>query len=229
MISSINGLEYNSSRENLTISEYGRHIQKLIGKAKSIEDKEQRQHFVEAIIDLMHQMKPQHKNVEEYKLKLWRHLFRIADYQLDVTPPEGVTTDEPVNVNKKVKIDYPQSEFRFRHYGNTIQLMVAKAIATEDKEKKENFTKVIAAYMKLAYKTWNKKHYVNDQVIKNDLVKLSKGELSLDEDTLIYNLVSSAPAKTNHKNNKPNKGKRSNPRHSNNNNRDHNNKHRRRK
>ena len=42
MVSTANGLEYNSSRENLVISEYGRHVQKLIKHAKTIEDKEER-------------------------------------------------------------------------------------------------------------------------------------------------------------------------------------------
>jgi len=188
MISTINGLEYNSSRENLTISEYGRHVQKLIKHAKTIEDKELRQAFVESIIDLMHQMNPQNKNVQEYRLRLWRHLFRIADYDIDVVAPEGVSPSKPDDNRKEVKLEYPQSEFRFRHYGNTIQLMIRKAVAMEDEEQKQEFSEVIAAYMKLAYRTWNREHYVNDEIIKNDLVKLSKGKLKLDEDFMIGNI-----------------------------------------
>ena len=52
-------LEYNTKRDNLTISEHGRHIQKLIAYAKNIQDDEYRQSFAEAIIDLMEQMSPQ--------------------------------------------------------------------------------------------------------------------------------------------------------------------------
>lgn len=182
MVSELNGLEYNSSREELIISEHGRHVQKLIKHAKSIEDPDMRQAYIESVIDLMHQMNPQNKNVQEYRLRLWRHMFRIADYDLEVTPPEGVSSvaQEPKE-KRVVDLPYPQKEFRFRHYGNTIQLMVAKAIAMEDEELRQEFSEVIAAYMKLAYRTWNREHYVNDEIIKNDLQKLSKGKLQLDD------------------------------------------------
>lgn len=188
MVSTANGLEYNSSRENLTISEHGRHVQKLIKHARTIEDKEERQAFIEEVIDLMHQMNPQNKNVQEYRLRLWRHMFRIAEYDIDVDAPEGVSASEGESGLEKVDLPYPQKEFRFRHYGNTIQLMVAKAIAMEDEQMKQEFSEVIAAYMKLAYRTWNREHYVNDEIIKNDLVKISKGKLSLSEDFKIGNI-----------------------------------------
>ena len=47
--------------------------------------------------------------------------------------------------------------------------------------KKEGFVEVIASYMKLAYKTWNKEHYVSDDIVKEDLESLSDGQLALHE------------------------------------------------
>jgi len=205
MVSTANGLEYNSSRDELIISEHGRHVQKLIKHAKTIADKEKRQAFIEEVIDLMHQMNPQNKNVQEYRLRLWRHMYRIADYDIDVTAPEGVSSTKQGVEEQKVDLPYPQKEFRFRHYGNTIQLMVAKAIAMEDEEKKQGFAEVIAAYMKLAYRTWNREHYVNDEIIKNDLVKLSKGNLKLSDDFKIGNIGGSLSKASN--NSKAGKGR----------------------
>jgi hypothetical protein len=49
----------------------------------------------------------------------------------------------------------------------------------------------IGSYMKLAYKTWNREHYVSDEVIKNDLDILSNGRLSLDENSRIDGLANS--------------------------------------
>ena len=46
----INSIEYNSQKEHLTISEYGRKVQNLVKYAKTIENDEERQHFAEAII-----------------------------------------------------------------------------------------------------------------------------------------------------------------------------------
>ena len=64
------GMDYNSNREFLTIPEYGRNVQKLIKHAKTIEDKEFRQAFIERIVSLMQQMHPQNGNLEDYLLKL---------------------------------------------------------------------------------------------------------------------------------------------------------------
>ena len=47
--------------------------------------------------------------------------------------------------------------------------------------KREGFVEVIASYMKLAYKTWNKEHYVSDDIVKEDLEILSNGQLILHE------------------------------------------------
>ena len=50
-----------------------------------------------------------------------------------------------------------------------------------DGPKKEGFVEVIGAYMKLAYKTWNREHYVSDDIVKEDLEILSDGKLALHE------------------------------------------------
>lgn len=178
-------LEYNTGRDDLTISEHGRHVQKLIAYAKNIQKDDYRQAFVESIIDLMEQMNPQNKNVKEYRERLWKHLFRIANYDIKVTPPEGLAVGRDEKLVKKEKLEYPQTEFRFRHYGHYIQNLIKKAIKMEDQEKKTEFVKVIAFYMKLAYRTWNHDDYVNDVTIKSDLKMMSKGLLTLDEDHVI--------------------------------------------
>jgi hypothetical protein len=174
-------IEYNSSRENLIISEYGRHVQKLIQHAKTIEDRDTRQRFVEGVIDLMYQMNPKHKNVGEVQEKLWKHAFRISGYDLDVTPPEGIELTEATNGLKPEKIPYPHQVLRYRHYGTYIQEMLSKALAIEDEEKRMEFLNLIGSYLKMAYKTWNKKHYANDEMIRADLVKMAKGQISNPE------------------------------------------------
>jgi uncharacterized membrane protein YgcG len=56
--------------------------------------------------------------------------------------------------------------------------------------------------MKLAYRTWNKEHYVSDEVIKSDLKGLSKGELTMDEDENIENLAKGSSNNNNNNNNR---------------------------
>ena len=50
--------------------------------------------------------------------------------------------------------------------------------------------------MKLAYKTWNKEHYVSDDIIIRDLEVFSGGELSVADETFIGQPHSSSSKKT---------------------------------
>ena len=178
-------ITYNTQMDNLIIPEYGRNIQNMIAFVKEIDDDKKRQEYAEAIVDLMHQMHPTGKNNPEYKAKLWRHMFRIADYDLNVKPPEG---DVPTPENTKITpdtINYPSSVRKFRHYGQNVQELIAKAIEMEDDEKRKEFVMIIAAYMKLAYRTWNREHFVSDDVIKQDLFKMSQGKIQISDDDSI--------------------------------------------
>lgn len=173
-------LEYNSKRPNLVISEYGRHVQKLIRHAEKMEDPEMKQAFVDEIVNLMHQMNPTQKSVQEYREKLWKHLFRIADYNLDgVTAPNGEVPSAEESKLTPQKVEYPKSTFRFRHYGSYVQSMIEKALAMEDDEMRDEYVQVIGTYMKIAYKNWNRDHYANDEIIKADLVAMSGGKISI--------------------------------------------------
>jgi uncharacterized protein DUF4290 len=192
-------MEYNSNRNKLIISEYGRHVQKMIAHAKTIEDKENRQFFVEQVVQLMGQMQPNMKPSPEFTNKLWNHAFMIGAYELDVETPEGVDIVKMTEWKHPPKLPYPTKNMRFRHYGHNVQTLINKARVMEDLEKKEIFGNAIGSYMKLAYKTWNRDHYVNDEVIKGDLKSMSENDLNLDESVQLNFLHNSAPPKHSHK------------------------------
>lgn len=175
-------IEYNTEKELIQFPEYGRSIQEMLQYAKTIEDRYKRQKTVEAIIGLMMQLNPSGtRNLDDYRDKLWNHAVAITNYELDVTPPPGVLIIREEDRPKAEPIGYPASATRFRHYGNSIQALIQKAIEMPDGLKKEGFVEVIASYMKLAYKTWNREHYVSDDVVKEDLEILSDGQLILHE------------------------------------------------
>ncbi len=181
-------MEYNSKREELIIPEYGRHVQSLIRHARTIEDRNERQEFVEHVMGLMMQMHPQNRNLEDYKDKLWRHVFQIAEYNLDVTPPNGLNIQPGDHRKRPDRVGYPPKDTRFRHYGNNVQKLIAKAIEMNEGNKKDGFVHVIGSYMKLAYKTWNREHYVSDDIILEGLSKLSDGKLQMVDDVSLDNL-----------------------------------------
>ncbi|MCB0650437.1 MAG: DUF4290 domain-containing protein [Saprospiraceae bacterium] len=183
-------LDYNSSKENLIIPEYGRHVQNLINYAKTIEDPEERQVFAERLTRLMMQMNPQSKNLEDYEEKLWKHFFRIAKYEIEVNPPIGERPTKRDERKYPERVPYSNSVAKFRHYGLNVQQLIEKAVAMEEGPVRDGFVAVIGSYMKLAYRTWNKDLYVSDEVIKADLESLSDGKLRIPSDVSIDNLSS---------------------------------------
>ncbi len=174
-------LLYNTTSEVIRLPEYGRTIQGLLQHAKTITDPRKRQKTVEAIVNMMMVVNPTNRNQEDYREKLWNHAFRIANYELDIILPPGITIRREEDKPKPQHMGYPKITQRFRHYGYNVQALMQKAIEMPDGPKREGFVEVIASYMKLAYKTWNKEHYVSDDVVKDDLEIISDGQLELHE------------------------------------------------
>jgi hypothetical protein len=187
---------YNTQQEFLIMPEYGRNVQQLVRHAQKIEDDKMRQAFCEEIVNLIQQLYPQSKNIDDYREKLWQHLFHIAKYKLDAYTPSG-RTPRPEDAKKKPeRIPYPPHDSRYRHYGNHVHTLINKAIAMEPGVVKDGFVNTIGSYMKLAYKTWNREHYVSDEIIKLDLRTLSKGQLNLEDDSRIDGLSNASKARS---------------------------------
>ncbi|MEQ1743924.1 MAG: DUF4290 domain-containing protein [Saprospiraceae bacterium] len=175
-------IAYNTEREDIRFPEYGRAVQEMLEYAKTIPERHKRQKTVEAIIALMMQLNPiGNRNMDDYRDKLWNHANAIVGYDLDVTPPHGIVLRRLEDKPKAERPDYPPTTQRFRHYGYNVQTLIKKAIEMPEGTKKEGFVEVIASYMKLAYKTWNREHYVSDDVVKDDLEILSNSQLELHE------------------------------------------------
>lgn len=195
-------MEYNSQRGFLRLKEYGRHIQKLVEFAITLEDKKERQDVVNHVIDIMGNLNPHLKNVDDFKHLLWDHLHIMADFKLEVDSPYPLPVKE-VLFAKPEKFDYPNKNTKSRHYGKHILSMIEKATALEDEEKKEAYSKCIANYMKIVHNNWNSET-VTDETILNDLQILSKGKLSLGNEITLNKVVSTKKPFTNNNANRNN-------------------------
>jgi hypothetical protein len=174
-------MEYNTGRNKLVIPEYGRHIQKLIEHASSVEDDEERNKLAKAIVDVMGQLNPHLRDITDFKHKLWDHLFIISDFKLDADSPYDKPDQQTFRV-KPQPISYPSSKMRYRHYGRTLEKVIEEVASLEDGPKKEYLTLSVANFMKVLYVNWNKDS-VTDEVIFAQLNELSKGKLTLPEGT----------------------------------------------
>ncbi len=204
-------MQYNSKREDLIIPEYGRHVQRLVQHIKTIEDRELRQKLAEGMVSMMLTMSSNERKSQDYSDKMWTHMLKIADWELNVDVPEGVEKTKPAPVEKEtIRVDYPNPVKKYRHYGKYIQDLIEKALEMEEGEKKQEFVRIIGSYMKTAYKQWNKDSYVNDDSVQEDIKIMTKGQLTLSEDASFDYLKSATTYKKHRKNNNRNNNNNNN-------------------
>lgn len=178
-----NALEYNSERSKLIIPEYGRHLQKMVEHAVSIEDDEERSKVANSIIAVMGNMNPHLRDVPDFQHKLWDQLFIISDFKLDVDSPFPKPTREML-AERPEMLQYPENNPKYRFYGNNIKRMIDAAKDYEEGDLKEALVLTIANHMKKSYLNWNRDS-VDDEVILEHLRDLSNGKINpknIDED-----------------------------------------------
>ncbi|MGV3529948.1 MAG: DUF4290 domain-containing protein [Flavisolibacter sp.] len=168
-------MDYNTTRNHLSMREYGRHIQKMVEYLMTIEDRERRQANAQTVIELMGFLNPHLKNVEDFRHKLWDHLFFISDFKLDVDSPYPIPTKETYK-SKPDPLPYPKRYPRFSHLGKNLELVIDKALKEENPEKRQGFANAVAYYMKLAYSNWHK-DTVHDDAIQSELTNITQGQL----------------------------------------------------
>lgn len=173
----IDNLEYNTEREHLIIPEYGRHMQKMINHAKTLETKEERNKVAKGIIAVMGNMQPHLRDVPDFQHKLWDQLFIMANFELDVDSPYEKPTKELLE-ERPEPLRYPQNFPKYRFYGNNIKTMIDVANTWEDGDLKEALKFTIANHMKKCFLNWNK-DTVEDGVIYQHLFELSDGKINL--------------------------------------------------
>jgi hypothetical protein len=174
-------MDYNTSRKKLNLPEYGRNIQQMVDHLSTVEDRDERNRLARVLIGIMGNMNPHLRDVNDFKHKLWDHLFIMSDFKIDIDSPYPIPNLETYQEKPKT-VPYPTQPITFKHYGRSIELMIQKAIEMEEGPQKEALTHLIANHMKKAYLMWNKDS-VSDEDILKDLVRLSKGKLSLAEGT----------------------------------------------
>ncbi len=177
---SIENLEYNTQREMLLISEYGRNVQKMIEMTLLIEDREMRTKAAANIVNVMALLNPQVREIIDYKHKLWDHLYIISDFKLDVDSP--FPPPEKAAIKAKPKpLTYPTSDIHYKYYGKVMEDMIFHIGEMADGPDKELITQNLANFMKMSYLTWNK-DTVDDSTIFKHLNELSEGKMKMNDD-----------------------------------------------
>lgn len=174
-------MEYNTQLKELKLPEYGRNIHNMVDYCMTLETKEERTRCANAIIDIMGNMFPHLRDVNDFKHILWDHIAIISDFQLDIDYPYEVVKEEELHSKPDI-IPYSRSKMKYRHYGKTLERMIQIAAEMPDGEEKDQFLMIVLTQMKKSYTHWNKD--VNDHKIFADLFELSDRKIDLRESNI---------------------------------------------
>jgi hypothetical protein len=171
-------MEYNTQRPEMILPEYGRNVQNMIAFAMKLESKEERNSAAKAIIEVMGQLNPHLRDVDDFRHKLWTHLFVMSDFKFDADSPYEMPTREALAEKPNI-MAYPKSKIRFGHYGKYTEKILDTILEEEDEKAQ--------AYLKLTMGNFMKKQFLayNNDAVENNLIAqqfsdLSGGKLKLD-------------------------------------------------
>lgn len=197
--------DYNSTRSNLILSEYGRNVQNMVKYICELPTKDERNRYAQVVIDLMGFLNPHLRDVADFKHKLWDHLHIISNFKIDVDSPYPKPSEDAIRFKPK-PLAYPQHRIKYKHYGKTVELMISKAKSIEELDRKQHMIQAIANFMKIAYVTWNKDTVADETIIK-DLREMSNGELQLEENINLNRVEYRPPNPVNRQRNTNQNGK----------------------
>ena len=172
-------LEYNTQREPLKLSEYGRNILKMVEHLREIPDKAKRSEQARAVVKSMEVLNPQVRQQENWEQKLWDHLYIIAGFDLDIDSPYPCPVKEDFET-KPVPLPMKGTKIRATHYGRNIEKILDLLAQEPEGEVKTQMIRSLAIYMRQQYLIWNKDS-VSDETIFADIEKLSEYKIKVPE------------------------------------------------
>jgi hypothetical protein len=172
--------EYNTQKPPLLLMEYGRNVQKIVDFICKVEDKAKRTQMATTLIHLMKQLNPSVKENHDNPQRIWDHLFIMSDFTLDVDAPFPMP-DRSILYVKPMKMEYIQTELKFKHYGRNVEILVESASKIQDEQERKMAFLKIGKLMKTFYETWNRDIH-NMETIIHDIKVLSKGKVDLLEE-----------------------------------------------
>lgn len=183
-------LEYNTERERLQITEYGRNVLKMVEHLKEIPDKAKRSEQAVAVVKTMELLNPGVKAQEDWEHKLWDQLYIIAGFDLDIDAPFPCPVKEEFET-RPVPLPMKGTKIKASHYGRNIETIIDLICKEPDGEMKTTLIHSLATYMRTQYLIWNKDS-VADETIFADIEKLSDYRIKVPEGLTLKGLSQDA-------------------------------------
>lgn len=182
----IEGLDYNTQREKLILPEYGREVQKMVDHAITIEDRTERQHCAETIVQIMGKMLPQNNN-EDHEQMLWDHLALMSGFKLDIDYPYDVTQALKI-ASKPDPLGYPMTNIPVRHYGKMMFEVFEHLKTMPEGPERDELVRITANQMKRSLMQWSHGS-ADDEKVASDLARFTDGVIQLDLSTFKFEKI----------------------------------------
>ena len=191
----IKGLDYNTQRSKLVLSEYGREIQKMVEYACELPTKEERLKCAMTIIRQMENKNPQLMDNADYEQTLWNHLYLMSHRELDIDWPYDVSEADKI-LSKPEPMPLPNGHIKLRHYGHLVEELLELLKTMPAGEERDALVKKTANQMKrdlilLGHGS------IEDERVADDLARYTNGKIQLDLSTFKFEKIN------------PNEGKQS--------------------
>ena len=187
----IQGLDYNTQREKLLMTEYGREIQKMVDHAVGLPSKEERLKCAKTIIKMMLTKVPQIRSNAGYEQTLWDHLYLMSSGQLDIDWPYDVSGAEKIH-SKPAPIPLPQNRIRLRHYGKLVEELLEKLKTMPEGSKRDELARQTANQMKRDLLQWGHGS-ADDEKVADDIARLTDGVIQIDLGTFRFENMTVLP------------------------------------
>ena len=171
-------MEYNTTRTDLILREYGRNFHKLVDHINGVKEKEKRNELSKTLVDMMKITHPSLGDQSELEAKLWDDLYIMSDYSLDIDSPYPKPAKK-LKSDASDRLHYPKSKIRYRHYGKKIELLIEEACKLKKEEDREAAVIHIGKIMKSFFGMWNKES-IDNKVIVENIKELSNNKLTID-------------------------------------------------
>ena len=189
----IKGLDYNTQREKLVMSEYGREIQKMIEVACGLPTKEERLRCAQTIIRLMETKNPQLKDNDDFEQTLWNHLYLMSHRELEIDWPYDISEADKI-MSKPKPMALPKNNVKLRHYGKLVEDLFVKLKTMPAGEERDTLVRYTANQMKRDLAQYGHGS-MDDERIASDLARFTDGVIQLDISTFKFEKVSGTEEK----------------------------------
>ena len=180
-------LEYNSQLKQLVLPEYGRNVQQMVDHCLTIEDREERTRCAYTIINIMGNLFPHLRDIDDFKHKLWDHLAIMSGFKLDIDYPCEVTTEEQY-MEKPSPLEYPKGRIPVRHYGDLVFKTLDHLKTMPEGPERDELTRLVANKMKSNLAKYGTSAPENERVI-SDIAQFSDGVIQIDPENFVFDSV----------------------------------------